>query len=142
MNGPCVVFSDYPIKQMGYSRFLKSLGEEPIALFDEYPSAHLKQFAHAGLVIFDMNIESAKESRYRKSLLKLFQHANILFMEEEQSDLHYQLIHNRDVCCLGKLADVGVMHGCIKDLLLRRKPLPAEMLKQAMGSDNQGTELV
>ncbi|HEX4880257.1 MAG TPA: hypothetical protein VFV39_10465 [Limnobacter sp.] len=139
---PCVVFSDYPIKQIGYARFLKSLSEKTVALFNEYPSGEMLEFSNAGLVIFDMNIDAEHEHRYRQSLMRVFPKANVLFMEENHGDLHYQLIHKRDVCCLGKLAEVGTIHACIKDLLLRNAASRSRSSKKTNLTDRPDTEMV
>ncbi|HEX4916567.1 MAG TPA: hypothetical protein VFV43_01585 [Limnobacter sp.] len=135
------MFSDYPIKQMGYARFFKSLGHDNLVLMNTYPNADMKTYMNAELVVFDMNISAESENRHLQSVMRAFKKAHVLFMEELHADLHYQLIHGRDICCLGKLAEVKVMHACLKDMLLRckenQKPKPRERSK----TDKPDTEM-
>ncbi|MFN7506476.1 MAG: hypothetical protein ACK5Q1_13050 [Limnobacter sp.] len=114
----CVVFSDYPIKTMAYQRFLSGLGEECVHSFRsiELDFAELSQ---AKLVVCDMNIMEEFEERALKKLEKDFPVANILFLEEDHSDMVVKFSNQRDICRLGKLADINVIHSTLKELLLQ-----------------------
>jgi hypothetical protein len=119
----CVVFSDYPIKTMAYRRFLTGLGEECVHLFRSMEQ-DLTEVSHAKLVICDMNIMDEFEERALSKLEKAFPTANILFLEEDHSDMFVKFSNHRDICRLGKLAEINVIHSTLKELLLQlgRKP--------------------
>ncbi|HEX4842228.1 MAG TPA: hypothetical protein VFV57_01035 [Limnobacter sp.] len=137
----CLVFSDYPIKLMGYARFFKSLGQNDAVFLDNYPSSDAENFVDARVVVFDMNILPEQEEAHRASLMRLFKNAHILFMEEDHSDLHYQLAQGRDICRLGKLAEVKVMHACLKDMLLRCHNDQNRTGRQRSKTDKSDTEM-
>jgi hypothetical protein len=119
----CVVFSDYPIKTMAYQRFLSSLGEECVHAFR---SIHLdfSALSQAKLVICDMNIMSEFEAEALNKLEQDFPSANILFLEEDHCDMLLKFSNQRDICRLGKLTEINVIHSTLKELLLQvnRKP--------------------
>jgi hypothetical protein len=119
----CVVFSDYPIKTMAYHRFLSSLGEECVHSFRNI-ELNFTELSHAKLVICDMNIMEEFEESALKKLEKDFPVANILFLEEDHSDMVVKFSNQRDICRLGKLAEINVIHSTLKELLLQtsRKP--------------------
>ena len=119
----CVVFSDYPIKTMAYQRFLNSLGEKCVHSFRSI-EPDFSELSHAKLVICDMNIMEEFEEGALSKLEKNFPAANILFLEEDHSDMRVKFSNHRDICRLGKLAEINVIHSTLKELLLQvsRKP--------------------
>ncbi len=119
----CVVFSDYPIKTMAYQRFLNGLGEKSVYSFRSIEQ-DFTELSHAKLVICDMNIMEAFEESALSKLEKTFPTANILFLEEDHSDMFVKFTNHRDICRLGKLAEINVIHSTLKELLLQvnRKP--------------------
>jgi hypothetical protein len=119
----CVVFSDYPIKTMAYQRFLSGLGEERVHLLRSLDS-DISEISNAKLVICDMNIMEEMEERALSTLEENFPKANILFLEEDHSDMRVKFSNQRDICRLGKLAEINVIHSTLKELLLQvsRKP--------------------
>lgn len=119
----CVVFSDYPIKTMAYQRFLSGLGEERVHLLRSLDS-DISEISNAKLVICDMNIMEEIEERTLSMLEQNFPKANILFLEEDHCDMRVKFSNQRDICRLGKLAEINVIHSTLKELLLQvsRKP--------------------
>lgn len=114
----CVVFSDYPIKAMAYQRFLSGLGEDRIHLLRNI-DADLREIPDAKLVICDMNIMEEFECHALATLEQNFPVANILFLEEDHSDMRVKFSNHRDICRLGKLAEINVIHSTLKELLLQ-----------------------
>jgi hypothetical protein len=119
----CVVFSDYPIKTMAYQRFLSSLGEKCVYSFRSL-EPDFSELSHAKLVICDMNIMEEFEEGALSKLENTFPTANILFLEEDHGDMFVKFSNHRDICRLGKLAEINVIHSTLKELLLQvnRKP--------------------
>lgn len=121
MNGnprACIVFSDYPIKTMAYQRFLSNLGEETVYSFRSL-DLNFRRLANAKLVICDMNIMVDGEPGALEQLEATFTKANILFLEEDHSDMVVKFANQRDICRLGKLTDIAVIHSTLKELLLQ-----------------------
>lgn len=119
----CVVFSDYPVKTMAYQRFLSGLGEKSVHSFRSI-DLDFTELSRAKLVICDMNIMEDFEEGALSKLEKNFPAANILFLEEDHSDMRVKFSNHRDICRLGKLAEINVIHSTLKELLLQvsRKP--------------------
>ncbi|WP_341709534.1 hypothetical protein [Limnobacter sp.] len=119
----CVVFSDYPIKTMAYQRFLSGLGEKCVYSFRSI-DLDFTELSRARLVICDMNIMKEFEEAALSKLERTFHTANILFLEEDHSDMRVKFSNQRDICRLGKLAEINVIHSTLKELLLQtnRKP--------------------
>ena len=71
-----------------------------------------------------MNIMEDFEEGVLSKLEKNFPAANILFLEEDHSDMRVKFSNHRDICRLGKLAEINVIHSTLKELLLQvsRKP--------------------
>lgn len=116
---PCVVFSDYPIKMMAYQRFLSGLGEDSVHIFRKILVEEQTGLTHAKIVVCDMNIMTEFESEALETLETLFPNANILFLEEDHQDMLVKFSNQRDVCRLGKLAEINVIHSTLKELLLQ-----------------------
>ncbi|MCR2747512.1 hypothetical protein [Limnobacter parvus] len=116
---PCVVFSDYPIKMMAYQRFLSGLGELSIHAFREIAAEELGDVTKAKVVVCDMNIMVEFEPEALEKLENLFPNANILFLEEDHQDMLVRFSNQRDICRLGKLAEICVIHSTLKELLIQ-----------------------
>lgn len=116
---PCVVFSDYPIKTMAYQRFLSGLGEDAVYAFKSISTGDFSELRLAKLVVCDMNIMLEFEANALETLEKQFPKANILFLEEDHCDMIVGFPNQRDVCRLGKLAEIKVIHSTLKELLLQ-----------------------
>ena len=114
----CIVLSDYPIKTIAYQRFLSGLGELTVHSFREI-GLDLTNLVQARLVVCDMNIMVEFEAETLARLEQMFPNANILFLEEDHSDMLVKFSNQRDVCRLGKLAEIGVIHSTLKELLLQ-----------------------
>jgi hypothetical protein len=124
----CVVLSDYPIKTMAYQRFLAGLGEAGVHVFQNL-DADFSALEDAKLVVCDMNIMEDQEAEAMAHLEEIFPGANILFLQEDHSDMRVRFSNNRDICCLGKLSENSVLRATLKELLLqagskKEKPLP------------------
>lgn len=120
---PCVVLSDYPIKTMAYQRFLSGLGEEQVFALRTV-NADFTELTQAKLVVCDMNIMVEFEAEALARLEQVFPTANILFLEEDHSDMLVSFSNQRDICRLGKLAEINVIHSTLKELLLQSKQKP------------------
>lgn len=114
----CVVLSDYPIKTMAYQRFLSGLGEITVHSFREI-GLDFTSLAQAKLVVCDMNIMVEFEAEALALLEQTFTNANVLFLEEDHSDMLVKFSNQRDICRLGKLAEISVIHSTLKELLLQ-----------------------
>lgn len=114
----CVVLSDYPIKTMAYQRFLSTLGEGPIFAFRSTKD-NFDGLSEAKLLICDMNIMAEYESETLAQLELIFPKANILFLEEDHSDMLVHFSNQRDICRLGKLAEINIIHSTMKELTLQ-----------------------
>lgn len=124
---PCVIFSDYPIKMMGYNLFLNGLGEGVIRAFKSLSDNKLTELQDAKLVVCDMNIMRAFEPDALKTLEASFPKANILFLEEDHSDMLIDFRDERDICRLGKLAGIKVMQSTLRELLLQSNRTEPEL---------------
>ncbi|WP_334120776.1 hypothetical protein [Limnobacter sp.] len=113
----CIVLSDYPIKTIAYQRFLSGLGELTVHSFREI-GLDLTNLVQARLVVCDMNIMVEFEAEALARLEQMFPNSNILFLEEDHSDMLVKFSNQRDVCRLGKLAEISVIHSTLKELLL------------------------
>ena len=133
----CVIFSDYPIKMMAYQRFLSGLGESALHLLNEVSPHSFTGLELSKLVVGDMNVKRDQEPPTLALIKKYFPQAQILFLEEDHCDLFTHFEENRDICHLGKLAEISVIHATIKELLLQSKrnqkkiPTKACKLEQA-----------
>lgn len=116
---PCVVFSDYPIKMMAYQRFFSGLGELSVHAFRTISAEDLREVGNAKLVVCDMNIMVEFEPETLQTLENIFPRANILFLEEDHCDMLVRFSNQRDICRLGKLAEINVIHSTLKELLLQ-----------------------
>lgn len=121
---PCVVLSDYPIKLMAYQRFLSGLGENGIHAFRSIDSNDVDIAGCAKLVVCDMNIMEEFEAETLVQIENLFPQANILFLEEDHSDMKIRFSGRRDICRLGKLAEIHVIYSTIKEMLLQSAKVP------------------
>lgn len=120
---PCVVLSDYPIKTMAYQRFLSGLGEEHVFALRTV-NADFTELAQAKLVVCDMNIMVEFEADALARLEQVFANASILFLEEDHSDMVVKFSNQRDICRLGKLAEINVIHATLKELLMQSNQKP------------------
>ena len=116
---PCVVLSDYPIKTMAYQRFLSGLGEGSVHAFRSIDCNDTGSVRCAKLVVCDMNVMEEFEAEALAQVENLFPQANILFLEEDHSDMKIRFSGQRDICRLGKLAEIHVIYSTIKELLLQ-----------------------
>ena len=116
----CVVLSDYPIKTMAYQRFLSTLGESHVVAFRS-TGENFDALFEAKLLICDMNIMAEHEPETLARLELIFPKANILFLEEDHSDMLVRFSNQRDICRLGKLAEINIIHSTLKELLLQSK---------------------
>jgi hypothetical protein len=114
----CVVLSDYPIKTMAYQRFLSTLGEGLVVAFRS-TGENFDDLSGAKLLVCDMNIMSEYEPETLARLEIIFPKANILFLEEDHSDMLVRFSNQRDICRLGKLAEINIIHSTLKELLLQ-----------------------
>lgn len=114
----CVVLSDYPIKTMAYQRFLSTLGEDLVFAFPT-TGDNFDGLIEAKLLVCDMNIMADLEPETLAELEKNFPKANILFLEEDHCDMLVRFSNHRDICRLGKLAEINVIHSTLKELLLQ-----------------------
>lgn len=130
---PCVVLSDYPIKTMAYQRFLSGLGEEDIFALRTV-NADFTELAQAKLVVCDMNIMVEFEADALVRLEQVFANANILFLEEDHSDMVVKFSNQRDVCRLGKLAEINVIHSTLKELLVQANQKPRRIPRRRTDS--------
>lgn len=127
----CVVFSDYPIKMMAYQRFLSGLGEQTLHILNNLCPNSFKGLELSKLVVCDMNVMQDQEPHTLALIKKHFPKAQILFLEEDHCDLFTDFEKNRDICHLGKLAEINVIHATIKELLLQSKRGQKKILKKA-----------
>lgn len=116
---PCVVLSDYPIKMMAYQRFLSGLGEEAVFSFRSISANDFEGLASAKLVVCDMNIMEQFEPGALEQLKTSFPKANILFLEEDHNQITVNFSGQRDVCQLGKLAEISMIQSTLKELLMQ-----------------------
>lgn len=123
---PCVVLSDYPIKMMAYQRFLSGLGEHGVHAFRSIDCKDVDIAGCAKLVVCDMNVMEDIEAETLANIESLFPHANILFLEEDHSDMKIRFSGQRDICRLGKLAEIHVIYSTIKELLLQSAKAPTK----------------
>ena len=114
----CVVLSDYPIKAMAYQRFLSTLGEDFVFAFRS-TGENFDGLTEAKLLVCDMNIMAEFEPEILTQLEIIFPKANILFLEEDHCDMLVRFSNQRDICRLGKLAEINVIHSTLKELLLQ-----------------------
>ncbi|HEY1059033.1 MAG TPA: hypothetical protein VGE55_09925 [Limnobacter sp.] len=114
----CVVLSDYPIKAMGYLKFLASLGEFKVTVLDAMPDFVSDDVERAKLVVVDMNWSTEEQSAAIDQVLNCFPHANVLFMEEDHNDMRVYFQNDRDVCLLGKQASLNLTKSLLSALLL------------------------
>lgn len=121
-NRACVVLSDYPIKTMAYQRLFASLGELFVFEFRSL-SEDFSHLRNAKLVVCDMNIMTESETDALAQLERHFPKANILFLEEDHNNMSVRFSDHRDICTLGKLAEIKVINSTLKELLLESKPL-------------------
>ncbi len=120
---PCVILSDYPIKTMAYQRFLSGLGEECVFALRTI-NADFSELAQAKLVVCDMNIMVDFEPSALSRLEQVFPNAHILFLEEDHSEMLMRFSNNRDVCRLGKLSEISVIHSTLREMLSRLNEKP------------------
>ena len=113
----CVILSDYPIKAMGYIKYLANLGEFHVAVLNTLPTEQPEVYEHAKLLVVDMNWSHDGETEWIGRVLAAFPQANVLFMEEEHADIRSVLENNGDVCLLGKLAPVSLTKSAMRTLL-------------------------
>jgi DNA-binding NarL/FixJ family response regulator len=135
-SNPCVVLSDYPIKMMAYQRFLSGLGENGVLAFKSLSPEGFVQGGEARLVVCDLNVMEEFEAQTLAQVEELFPQANILFLEEDHSDMKIRFTGQRDICRLGKLAEIHVIYSTIKELLLQSGHLP----KRHASEDTRQTE--
>jgi hypothetical protein len=114
----CVVLSDYPIKTMAYQRFLSTLGESHVFAFRS-TEENFDGVSEAKLLVCDMNIMADFEPETLAQLEIIFPKANILFLEEDHCDMLVRFSNQRDICRLGKLAEINIIHSTLKELLLQ-----------------------
>lgn len=114
----CVVLSDYPIKTMAYQRFLSTLGEGLVFAFRS-TGDNFDGLSEAKLLVCDMNIMAEFEPETLAQLEVIFPKANILFLEEDHCDMLVRFSNQRDICRLGKLAEINIIHSTLKELLLQ-----------------------
>ncbi|MCQ8897261.1 hypothetical protein NQT62_12530 [Limnobacter humi] len=114
----CVVLSDYPIKAMGYLKFLASLGEFKVTVLDALPEFISDEVERAKLVVVDMNWATAEQDLGLERALNTFPNANVLFMQEDHTDLRVYFENNRDICLLGKQASLSLTKSLLSALLL------------------------
>jgi len=114
----CVVLSDYPIKTMAYQRFLSMLGESLVFAFRS-TKGDFEGLSDSKLLVCDMNIMAEFEPDTLLHLEMSFPKANILFLEEDHCDMLVRFSNQRDICRLGKLADINIIHSTLKELLLQ-----------------------
>ncbi len=126
----CVVLSDYPIKMMAYRRFLSGLGESTLHMIGNVSSREFRGLENSKLVVCDMNVMRDQEPQTLALIKKHFPSAQILFLEEDHCDLFTDFDANRDVCHLGKLAEINVIHATIKELLLQTQRGQKKTLKK------------
>ena len=127
----CVVLSDYPIKMMAYQRFLSGLGESSLHALNKVSANAFTGLEHSKLVVCDMNVMRDQEPSTLALIKKHFPKAHILFLEEDHADLFTDFDNNRDICHLGKLSEINVIHATIKELLLQSKRTQKKILKKA-----------
>lgn len=121
---PCVVLSDYPIKMMAYQRFLSGLGENGVLALRTLSIEDFKFGNKAKLVVCDMNVMEELEAETLAQIENHFPLANVLFLEEDHSDMKIRFSGQRDICRLGKLAEINVIYSTIKELLLQSDKTP------------------
>lgn len=108
---------------MAYQRFLSGLGEQSVHSFRSL-NANFTELSQAKLVICDMNIMVEHEAPALCKLEKDFPAANILFLEEDHSDMFVKFSNQRDICRLGKLTEINVIYSTLKELLLQASQKP------------------
>lgn len=111
---PCVVLCDYPIKAMGYLKMFSVLGDDRVVVSNTLPRLANGQTRLASVLVVDMNCLPEEEPRVCENVLRVFPKANVLFMREDNAELQVRFEGNRDICMLGKLADVNVIRGLLK----------------------------
>lgn len=116
----CVVLCDYPIKTIAYQRFLGGLGERAVYSFGQV-DPEVTELTNAKLVVCDMNIMRRFEAKALRKIEQTFPKANILFFEEDHGDMRIKFSNKRDICRLGKLAELNVIYGTLKELLLQNR---------------------
>ena len=104
---------------MAYQRFLSGLGENGVLAFRTISLEDLSFGNTAKLVVCDMNVMEELEAETLAQIEELFPLANILFLEEDHSDMKIRFAGQRDICRLGKLAEINVIYSTIKELLLQ-----------------------
>ena len=122
---------------MAYNRVLNGMGEGLICVFKSLSDNKLADLEDAKLVVCDMNIMIAFESDALKTLETLFPKANILFLEEDHGDLQVTYRDGREICRLGKLAEIKMMQSTLSELLLQSNrteqkaiPKPSQQTEQ------------
>jgi hypothetical protein len=108
---------------MAYQRFLSGLGEEHVFALRTL-NADFTELAQAKLVVCDMNIMVEFEADALARLEQVFANASILFLEEDHSDMVVKFSNQRDICRLGKLAEINVIHATLKELLMQSNQKP------------------
>jgi hypothetical protein len=108
---------------MAYQRFLSGLGEEHVFALRTV-NADFTELAQAKLVVCDMNIMVEFEADALARLEQVFANASILFLEEDHSDMVVKFSNQRDICRLGKLAEINVIHATLKELLMQSNQKP------------------
>lgn len=122
---------------MVYERLLGALGEKRVHAFRSL-DADFSGLEDTKLVVCDMNIMEESEPLAMANLEDMFPNANILFLQEDHSDMQIRFSNQRDICCLGKLSANSVLQSILKELLLQadsrlRKlaPRPGMRMQQA-----------
>ena len=116
-QGLCLVISDYPIKALAYQKLLKQMNQDEIEWIDWIPTKSDTTFTESKLLIVDMNIPADEEFFTVNKLIKVFPKSRILFMEEDHNNLWVEFQGNKEICLLGKLADLNVTYAVIKEML-------------------------
>lgn len=109
---------------MAYQRFLSGLGENGVLAFRTLFTEDFKFGNQAKLVVCDMNVMEELEAETLVQIENHFPLANILFLEEDHSDMKIRFSGQRDICRLGKLAEINVIYSTIKELLLQSDKVP------------------
>ncbi|MCZ8014248.1 MAG: hypothetical protein O9274_00975 [Limnobacter sp.] len=104
---------------MAYQRFLSGLGENGVLALRTLSMDDITFGNKAKLVVCDMNVMEELEAETLAQIEELFPLANILFLEEDHSDMKIRFAGQRDICRLGKLAEINVIYSTIKELLLQ-----------------------
>jgi hypothetical protein len=123
-----IVLSDYPVKTMTYLRYLSTLQVGSIKTLKAMPKYSTPEHKQVNLVVVDMNWAKECEEAQLNEVLEAFPHAAVLFMREDQSDMHIRFENDRDVCLLGKLAEVRVIQSTIRTLITEHQAAQHEKL--------------